>query len=74
MEQYISNLFSFYLIYNLISLSYLIKSHDSAALQYCAAAYISHPNSWLVHAFHTYIIDPQSASHMTHVFLLVYKL
>ena len=63
----------FFLIYNLISLSYLIKSHDSAAPQYYAAAYISHPNSWLVHAFHTYVINPWSTSHFTHVFLLVYK-
>ena len=29
-------------------------------------------NTWLVHAFHYYIIDPWSASHFTHVYLLVY--
>ena len=42
MEQSILNLF-FSFIYNLILFSYLINSHDSAAPQYCAAAYISHP-------------------------------
>ena len=68
----ISNLI-FYLfslcIYNLISSSYLIKSHDSAAPH--RSVYQS-ANIWLVHVFHYYVIDPRSASRVTHVFLLVY--
>ena len=44
-------IFSFLLIYNLISSSYLIKSHDSAAPQYCATAYISQPTHGLCMSF-----------------------
>ena len=65
---------SFYLIYflqsYLIFLSYQVTWFCSSTVL-CHSAYQS-SNSLLVHVFHTYIINPQSASCFTHVFLLVY--
>ena len=67
----ISNLFfSPYLQSYLSILSYQVTwLHSSAVLRRSIS---QSANTWLVHAFHYYIIDPRSASRFTHVYLLVY--
>ena len=53
--------------YNLISSSYLIKSHDSAAPQYCTAAYISQPTCGLCMPFIIMLLT-HSPPHALHMF------
>ena len=58
-----------YLIFSFIfSLqSYLIKSHDSAAPQYCAAAYLSQPTHGLCMPF-IITLSTRGLPHALHMF------
>ena len=65
-----SFIFSPYLQSYLFILSYQVTWLRSSTVL-CHSIYQS-ANTWLVHAFHYYVIDPWSTSRFTHVYLLVY--